>query len=106
MATSHYWRVVKNLIVSPNVRFLTERGWAEQPRSGSQLPCGKGNVVFRTPVPAYKHSAAVFLNLLGCIPTALAHPKNPKRPEWEVEILADCARRLGAVLSSRFSVLG
>jgi len=54
-----------------------------------------GNVVFRTPVPAYKHSAAVFLNLLGRIPTALAHPKNPRRPAWEAEILADCARRLG-----------
>ena len=54
-----------------------------------------GNVVFRTPVPAYKHSAAVFLNLLGRIPTALAHPRNPRRPAWEAEILADCARRLG-----------
>src|SRR5260370_26287650 len=54
-----------------------------------------GNVVFRTPVPAYKHSAAVFLNLLGRIPTALAHPRNPRRPAWEAEILTDCARRLG-----------
>ncbi len=54
-----------------------------------------GNVVFRTPVPAYKHSAAVFLNLLGRIPTALAHPRNPRRPAWEAEILADCAWRLG-----------
>src|SRR5229473_7137050 len=48
-----------------------------------------GNVVFRAPVPAYKHSAAVFLNLLGRIPTALAHPKNPRRPAWEAEILVD-----------------
>lgn len=54
-----------------------------------------GNIVFRTPVPAYKHSAAVFLNLVGRIPTALPHPKNPKRPAWEAEILADCALRLG-----------
>ncbi len=53
-----------------------------------------GNVVFRAPVPAYKHSAAVFLNLLGRIPSALPHPRNPKRPAWEAEILADCARRL------------
>jgi 4-hydroxy-tetrahydrodipicolinate synthase len=54
-----------------------------------------GNVVFRAPVPAYKHSAAVFLKMIGRIPSALSHPKNPKRPAWESEILADCAQRLG-----------
>ena len=53
-----------------------------------------GNVAFREPVPAYKHSAAVFLNLIGRIPSALAHPQNPQRPPWEREIMADCARRL------------
>ena len=54
-----------------------------------------GNVAFRAPVPAYKHSAAVFLHLAGRIPTDRAHPKNPTRPPWEREILRDCARRLG-----------
>ncbi len=54
-----------------------------------------GNVVFREPIPAYKHSAAVFLHLLGSIPSALTHPRNPKRPAWEAEMLQDCARRLG-----------
>ena len=54
-----------------------------------------GNIVFREPVPAYKHSAAVFLHLVGRIPSSLPHAKNPKRPAWEAEILADCARRLG-----------
>ncbi|HKW63750.1 MAG TPA: dihydrodipicolinate synthase family protein [Candidatus Acidoferrum sp.] len=53
-----------------------------------------GNVAFREPVPAYKHSAAVFLHLTGRIPTDRAHPKNPVRPPWEKEILRDCARRL------------
>ena len=57
-----------------------------------------GNVAFRSPVPAYKHSAAVFLHLTGRIPSALTHPKNTKRPEWEAEILRDCARRLGLPL--------
>lgn len=56
-----------------------------------------GNVAFREPVPAYKHSAAVFLHLTGRIPTDLPHPRNPKRPIWEREILQDCARRLGTV---------
>ena len=54
-----------------------------------------GNVAFREPVPAYKHSAAVFLHLVGRIPSDLAHPRNSKRPLWELEILRDCARRLG-----------
>ena len=54
-----------------------------------------GNVAFRDPVPAYKHSAAVFLHLTGRIPTTLTHPNNAKRPEWEAEILRDCARRVG-----------
>lgn len=54
-----------------------------------------GNVAFRDPVPAYKHSAAVFLHVTGKIPTDLPHPQNPKRPNWEREILQDCARRLG-----------
>jgi dihydrodipicolinate synthase/N-acetylneuraminate lyase len=55
-----------------------------------------GNVAFRDPVPAYKHSAAVFLKSAGRIPTDLTHPKNPRRPLWESEILRDCARRLSA----------
>jgi dihydrodipicolinate synthase/N-acetylneuraminate lyase len=54
-----------------------------------------GNVAFREPVPAYKHSAAVFLHLAGRIPSDLVHPENPQRPAWESEILRDCARRLG-----------
>ena len=54
-----------------------------------------GNVAFRRPIPAYKHSAAIFLKLLGRIPSDQTHPLNPKRPEWEVQILRDCARRLG-----------
>ena len=53
-----------------------------------------GNVAFREPIPAYKHSAAVFLHLTGRIATDLTHPKNLRRPPWEAEILRDCARRL------------
>jgi 4-hydroxy-tetrahydrodipicolinate synthase len=54
-----------------------------------------GNVAFRAPVPAYKHSAAIFLHLCGRIPTPLRHPRNPKRPDWESDILRECAERLG-----------
>jgi dihydrodipicolinate synthase/N-acetylneuraminate lyase len=55
-----------------------------------------GNVAFREPIPAYKHSAAMFLHLAREIPSDLTHPKNLKRPAWEAEILQDCARRLAA----------
>jgi dihydrodipicolinate synthase/N-acetylneuraminate lyase len=55
-----------------------------------------GNVAFREPIPAYKHSAAVFLHLSGRIPSSLPHPNNPRRPPWEAEILRDCLRRLGS----------
>ena len=54
-----------------------------------------GNIAFREPVPAYKHSAAVFLHLNGRIPSDRTHPRNPTRPAWEAEILRDCAKRLG-----------
>jgi 4-hydroxy-tetrahydrodipicolinate synthase len=53
-----------------------------------------GAVAFRAPVPAYKHSAAIFLHLTGKIPTDKTHPRNPLRPQWEREILTDCAHRL------------
>jgi dihydrodipicolinate synthase/N-acetylneuraminate lyase len=54
-----------------------------------------GNNAFRAPVPAYKHSAAVFLHLLQRIPSSLTHPRSASRPDWEPEIMRDCARRLG-----------
>ena len=56
-----------------------------------------GNVAFREPVPAYKHSAAAFLHLTGRIPSMQTHPKSPERPAWEPEILRSCAQRLGLV---------
>jgi len=54
-----------------------------------------GNIAFRHPVPAYKHSAAVFLHLLGRIPSSMTHRNSTQRPAWEPEIMRDCARRLG-----------
>lgn len=55
-----------------------------------------GNVAFREPIPAYKHSAAVFLHMTGRISTDLPHPRSPKRPAWEAEILQDCMKRLNS----------
>jgi len=53
-----------------------------------------GCVAFRRPVPAYKHSAAIFLNLIGRMPSDKAHAKNPTRPAWEPELMRECAQRL------------
>lgn len=61
-----------------------------------------GNVAFREPVAAYKHSAAVFLHLIGRIPSARTHPRNATRPPWEAELLRDCARRLDESVGSGF----
>jgi len=56
-----------------------------------------GSVAFRPPVPAYKHSAAIFLNVTGRIPSDKAHVKNPTRPAWEPELMRECAQRLQLV---------
>ena len=51
---------------------------------------------FRNPVPAYKHSAAMFLQQRGWIRTTLTHPDSPTRPESDMPILADILRQLAA----------
>ncbi len=53
-----------------------------------------GFLAFRPPVPAYKHSAAMFLKLRGWIGCDDTHPKSAKRPESDREILADIVKRL------------
>jgi len=54
-----------------------------------------GNVAFRPPVAAYKHSAAIFLHLLDKIPSDRTHPRSPPRPDWEHDLMRQCAVRLG-----------
>ena len=53
-----------------------------------------GFFAFRPPVPAYKHSAAMFLHLRGWIGTDRTHPRSPTRSDADVEVLRDIARRL------------
>jgi dihydrodipicolinate synthase/N-acetylneuraminate lyase len=53
-----------------------------------------GNVAFRAPVPAYKHSAAAFLHITNRISTNRTHPQSPTRPTWEPDLMQDGARRL------------
>jgi dihydrodipicolinate synthase/N-acetylneuraminate lyase len=56
-----------------------------------------GNVAFREPVPAYKHSAAMFLHLIGDLECDAIHPRAPRRPQTDRILLLDCALRLGLV---------
>jgi dihydrodipicolinate synthase/N-acetylneuraminate lyase len=56
-----------------------------------------GNVGFRAPVPAYKHSAAMYLHITGALESDAIHPRAPKRPATERAFLFDCARRAGAL---------
>jgi dihydrodipicolinate synthase/N-acetylneuraminate lyase len=54
-----------------------------------------GFFAFRDPVPAYKHSAAMFLKLRGWASSDVTHPKGPTRPEGDREVLQGIMRMLG-----------
>jgi dihydrodipicolinate synthase/N-acetylneuraminate lyase len=56
-----------------------------------------GRFAFREPVPAYRHNAAQFLQLRGWIESDATHPRSPRRPESDREVLAQLARSLGVL---------
>jgi len=85
----------------PEAFAARDRLWAESdPRATTlnDLLQYLGFVAFRAPVPAYKHSAAQFLQLRGILPTDLIHPKSPSRPSSDVAILEDIVNRIAAHL--------
>ncbi|HEY2785424.1 MAG TPA: dihydrodipicolinate synthase family protein [Fimbriiglobus sp.] len=55
-----------------------------------------GFFAFRHPVPAYKHSAAMFLNLRDWIGCDRTHTKSPTRPDSDRTVLKGIAEQLGA----------
>jgi dihydrodipicolinate synthase/N-acetylneuraminate lyase len=57
-----------------------------------------GFLAFREPVPAYKHSAAMFLHLRGWIASDRTHPNSPQRPASDRAILRDIGRQLGLAM--------
>ena len=59
-----------------------------------------GCFAFRRPVPAYKHSAAMFLHARGWISGNRTHPESPVRPDADIEILRDILDRLETQLAS------
>ena len=50
-----------------------------------------GFLAFRAPIPAYKHSAAMFLKLRGWIDCDATHPQSPTRPDTDRELLREIA---------------
>jgi len=56
-----------------------------------------GYFTFRSPSPAYKHSAAQFLHLRGWIKTNKTHPNSPSRPESDIEVLRELGQRLNVI---------
>ncbi|HVS39261.1 MAG TPA: dihydrodipicolinate synthase family protein [Gemmataceae bacterium] len=58
-----------------------------------------GFLAFRPPVPAYKHSAAMFLHLRGWTRGDAAHPQAPTRPASDRALLRDIGRQLGVPMS-------
>ncbi len=54
-----------------------------------------GSFAFRSPVPAYKHSAAMFLKLRGWVVDDRTHPKSPGRPDSDRAVLRTILEGLG-----------
>ena len=59
-----------------------------------------GFFAFRPPVPAYKHSAAMFLKLRGWIDCDNTHPNSPQRPDSDRAVLKDILDRLETLAGS------
>ncbi len=57
-----------------------------------------GQFTFRPPVPAYRHDAAMFLQVRGWASTDVTPAGVPRRPESDRPVLADIAERLDALL--------
>ena len=56
-----------------------------------------GHFTFRPPVPAYRHSAAMFLQMRGWVERAAVPVGAPTRPESDQDVLRDIGQRLGVL---------
>lgn len=57
-----------------------------------------GMFAFRSPSPAYKHSAAQFLKLRGWLTCDHTHPDSPPRPASDIDVLREIGQRMGVVV--------
>ncbi len=82
---------------APDLFAERDRRWAAADAGFSELNDALqhlGNVAFRPPVPAYRHSAALFLKLRGWIASDATPEGVPRRPPWEEDLLRECGERL------------
>ncbi|HZB72923.1 MAG TPA: dihydrodipicolinate synthase family protein [Acidimicrobiales bacterium] len=56
-----------------------------------------GTTAFRPPVPAYRHDAAVFLQLRGWVERDATPEGAPRRAAWEADLLRDIAHAMGVL---------
>jgi dihydrodipicolinate synthase/N-acetylneuraminate lyase len=85
----------------PELFAARDRAWALQ--DSAYYPCRDliqyvGWIGFRAPVPAYKHSAAIFLQATGWLGSSLPHPRAARREAWDHKALAEAAGRVMAFL--------
>lgn len=83
--------------VAPEIFRDRDRAWAESRPEYLELRDAiqyLGWIIFREPVPAYKHSAAIFLKLTGGLACDEPHPRAARREPWDRPLLAEAARRL------------
>lgn len=83
---------------APDLFAERDRRWAAGDPSFHQLNDDLqylGRFAFRSPVPAYKHSAAQFLRIRGWIDNDVTPVGAPERPPSDVAVLAEIADRLG-----------
>ncbi len=85
---------------APDLFAERDRRWAAGDSSFHQLNDDLqylGRFTFRTPVPAYKHSAAQFLVLRGWLDGDVTPTGAPRRPDADVEVLRELGGRLGVL---------
>ena len=82
---------------APDAFALRDRFWQESDARFFELNDllqYLGQLIFRPPVPAYRHSAAQFLKLRGWIKSDHAPLIDTPRPDGDIEILRDIAMRI------------
>lgn len=82
---------------APAIFAARDRAWAEGSAGYLELRDFiqyLGWIGFRDPIPAYKHSAAIFLKLTGVLDCDEPHPRAARRADWDRLLLGDAARRL------------
>lgn len=83
--------------MAPSAFALRDRFWADGDSRFHELDDllqYLGMLAFRTPVPAYRHDAALVFEMRGWSSSDRTPPGVPRREEWERTLLADVLDRL------------